>query len=84
MTSEPSGIPGEFEEDDWVLVHLNGFKKGREAERAKIVAWLRGDNSRCDCAAFEEYECACGGWNDYKSRPLLDTANAIEAGEHLK
>ena len=41
MTSEPSGIPGEFEEEDWVLVHLNGVRKGREAERAKIVAWLR-------------------------------------------
>jgi hypothetical protein len=41
MTSEPSGIPSEFGESDWVLVHLNGVRKGREAERAKIVAWLR-------------------------------------------
>lgn len=41
MTSEPSGIPGEFEEEDWVLIHLNGVRMGREAERALIVAWLK-------------------------------------------
>lgn len=56
MTSEPSGIPSEFEEEDWVLVHLNGFRKGREAERAKIVAWLRecGNLDDQDIADFIE------------------------------
>jgi len=52
MTSEPSGIPGEFGESDWVLVHLNGVRKGREAERAKIVAWLR------ECGNLDDQDIA--------------------------
>lgn len=54
-----------------------------KAERDRIVAWLRCDNSLCDCFAHGEGECACGGWSDYKTRPLLDIANDIESGEHL-
>ena len=55
-----------------------------KAERAKIVAWLRAENGRCDCFAHEESECACGGWNDYKQWPLNHTADLIEAGGYLK
>jgi hypothetical protein len=56
----------------------------REEERATVVAWLRSDNSLCDCFAREEGECACGAWDDNKSRPLLQIAADIEAGEHIR
>lgn len=56
-----------------------------EAETvAGIVAWLRAENGRCDCFAKEEGECACGGWDDYKTWPLERTADAIKAGEWKK
>ena len=53
-------------------------------ERAKIVAWLRKENGRCDCFAYEDNECACGGRDEYKIWPLEQTANYLERGEHLK
>jgi hypothetical protein len=64
--------------------HAEPFAEVRQAERAAIVAWLRQDNGQCDCHAREATECACGAWDDYKTRPLLDIATAIETGEHLK
>jgi len=41
--------PPEFDEEDWLTVHLNGFASGRDYERPRtrkqaereIVAWLR-------------------------------------------
>lgn len=54
--TEPSGIPREFEEDDWLIVHLHGVEKGREAERAKIVAWLRKDDFLLTADAIENGE----------------------------
>lgn len=53
-----------------------------EQERAAVVAWLRADNSKCDCR-IAEGECTCGGWDGYKSRPLHQVADDIEAGAHL-
>lgn len=55
-----------------------------KAERDRIVAWLRLENGRCDCAALERDECACGAWDDYKQWSLNHTADLIEAGEHLQ
>ena len=51
-------------------------------ERAKVVEWLRAENSLCDCFARSASECGCGAWDDYKTKPLCDTADAIERGEH--
>lgn len=51
---------------------------------AKVVAWLRKENGLCDCHARSEMECGCGAWDDYKTKPLLEIADAIERGEHLK
>ena len=58
--------------------------RARTEERAAIVAWLRSENGRCDCFAYDDNECACGGRDGYKTWPLEQTADAIEAGEHLK
>lgn len=53
-----------------------------EQERARIVAWLRAENSKCDCFAREAGGCACGAWDDYKQWPLLAAADAIERNEY--
>jgi hypothetical protein len=63
---------------------IQAFARHRMEERAAIVAWLRKENGRCDCFAYDDNECACGGRDEYKTWPLEQTANAIEAGEHLK
>lgn len=57
-------------------------QRGREQERAAVVAWLRADNSLCDCFARSEDECVCGAWDNYKTRPLLQIAADIESGQH--
>lgn len=41
-------------------------------------------HEQCDCHARSEMECGCGAWDDYKTKPLLEIADAIERGEHLK
>ena len=48
---------------------------------ADVVKWLRDENGQCDCFARSEGECACGAWDDYKTKPLLDIATALETGE---
>ena len=53
----------------------------RQVER-EIVAWLRAENGTCDCFARSEGECACGAWDDYKTKPLCNIADAIEQGQY--
>lgn len=36
---------------------------------------LEADAKRCDCFAYEENECACGSWRDYKT---ITSARAVE------
>lgn len=48
-----------------------GYKAGIE-DSAKA---LEDDAKRCDCAALEANECACGAWDDYKS---ITSARAVE------
>lgn len=38
MADEP-----QIDDEDLLAVHLNGFASGREHERKRIVAWLRGE-----------------------------------------
>ncbi len=62
--------------------------EARNDERAKViaevVAWLRTENGQCDCFARSEGECACGAWDDHKTKPLLEIATALETGEWKK
>ncbi len=60
------------------------IEAARADERARIVAWLRSENGLCDCFARSAHECGCGAWDDYKQRPLLEIADAIESGAHLE
>lgn len=48
---------------------------------ARVVEWLRKENGLCDCHARCETECGCGAWDDWKTKPLLEIADAIERGE---
>lgn len=48
---------------------------------AQVVEWLRKENGLCDCHARCETECGCGAWDDWKTKPLLEIADAIERGE---
>ena len=48
---------------------------------ARVVEWLRKENGLCDCHARCETECGCGAWDDWKTKPLLQIADAIERGE---
>ena len=54
-----------------------GFNSGVE-EAAKA---LEADAMKCDCAALEERECACGAWCEWKS---ITSARAIEIVRELK
>lgn len=73
--TEPSGISREFDEEDWLIVHLNGFASGREYERPRtrqqtereIVAWLRKFGSHLV---------------KDQSRALSSAADAIERREY--
>lgn len=56
--------------------------EGWNAAERRVVEWLREENGLCDCHARSEDECGCGAWQDYKTKPLLDIADAIERGEH--
>lgn len=58
------------------------FAAHRLQERDRVVAWLRKENALCDCHAWSENECACGAWQDYKTKPLLDLADALASGAH--
>ena len=40
-----------------------GFNSGVEA----AINALEADAVKCDCFAFEESECGCGAWWDYKT-----------------
>lgn len=54
-----------------------GYGAGVEAA-AKA---LEDDAMKCDCFAFEEDECACGAWNDYKD---ITSARAVEIVRSLQ
>lgn len=49
----------------------SGYDAGIEA----AINALEADAMKCDCFAFEENECACGAWCDYKS---ITSARAVE------
>jgi hypothetical protein len=53
----------------------------REAVIEECAKALEADALKCDCAALEERECACGAWNDYKS---ITSARAAEIVRALK
>jgi hypothetical protein len=57
-----------------------GFNSGVE-EAAKA---LEADAIKCDCAALEERECACGAWDDYKTITSARAVEIVRALQELK
>lgn len=57
------------------------WQAGYEAGIEAAINALEADAMKCDCFAFEENECACGAWCDYKS---ITSARAVEIVRELK
>ena len=57
------------------------WQAGYEAGVDAAAKALEEDAKLCDCFAFEENECACGAWCDYKS---ITSARAVEIVRELK
>jgi hypothetical protein len=53
----------------------------REAVIEECAKALEADAIKCDCAALEANECACGAWDDWKS---ISSARAAEIVRALK
>ena len=70
---------------DNVSVLITALRRAIEQAEAEtvagIVAALLTENGCCDCFAKEEGECACGGWDDYKTWPLERVADWLSSGE---
>jgi len=66
---------------DMALAAIAALDAARGDQVARVVEWLRKENGLCDCHARCETECGCGAWDDWKTKPLLEIADAIERGE---
>lgn len=66
---------------DFALAAIAALDAARGDPVARVVEWLRKENGLCDCHARCETECGCGAWDDWKTKPLLEIADAIERGE---
>lgn len=53
----------------------------REVVIEECAKALEADAKKCDCAALEANECACGAWDDYKS---ITSTRAVEIVLALK
>ena len=58
------------------------MQDARAEERARIVGWMQADNEKCDCFAYDESECGCGGWYSHKMVSMGTIADRIEALAH--
>ena len=67
--------------EDFAQAAIAALDAAREDRVAQVVEWLRKENGLCDCHARCETECGCGAWDDWKTKPLLEIADAIERGE---
>ena len=56
------------------------YERGRREERADIIKRVTDDAGRCDCFAYEDSECACGAWDDYKTVPMYRVIEIINGG----
>ncbi len=57
------------------------WQAGYEAGIEACIKALEADAKLCDCFAFEENECGCGAWSDYKT---IKSERAVEIVRALK
>jgi hypothetical protein len=70
-------LNGSFERVAKVAEERAAFNAGIEAAAKALEA----DAMKCDCAAREERECACGAWCEWKS---ITSTRAAEIVRELK
>ena len=63
------------EEKQMIDKPLSRWQKGFNSGVEEAAKALEADAIKCDCAALEERECACGAWDDYKT---ITSARAVE------
>ena len=51
------------------------YERGRLAGMEQAAVALEADAKLCDCSAYEENECACGAWCEWKT---ITSARAVE------
>ena len=54
---------------------VHALKVVRDAAIEEAAKALEDDAKRCDCAALEANECACGAWCEWK---YMTSARAVE------
>ena len=57
------------------------WQAGYEAGVEAAINALEADAKLCDCFAFEENECGCGAWCEWKS---ITSERAVEIVRKLK
>jgi len=78
---ETAGCPATWADFIQILEGIAALDAARGDPVARVVEWLRKENGLCDCHARCETECGCGAWDDWKTKPLLQIADAIERGD---
>ena len=58
-----------------VTAYHCGYQAGRLAGLEEAAVALEADAKLCDCSAYEENECACGAWCEWKT---ITSARAVE------
>ncbi len=53
------------------------YERGRREAVRDVLKFIIDDSKTCDCFAYEEGECACGAWSDWKSVPLTPLIDRI-------
>lgn len=96
LTIQPDGtVTGEIEDASEAarlfVESLRGYLRQptqsdalREAVIEECAKALEADAIKCDCAALEERECACGAWNDYKTITSTRAVEIVRALQELK
>lgn len=57
------------------------WQSGYDAGIQAAINALEADAMKCDCFAFEEDECGCGAWWDYKT---IKSERAVEIVRNLE
>lgn len=60
------------------------WQAGYEAGIEAAVKALEADAMKCDCAAREEGECACGAWCEWKSITSDKAVKIVRALKDIK
>ena len=59
------------------------WQAGYEAGVETAAKTLEADARLCDCSAYEEGECACGAWCEWKSIPSARAVEIVRALQNL-